>query len=30
MNMEILYRYVLAWMGCFGIMNVYFTRINIR
>ena len=27
--MEILHRYILAWMGCFGIMNVYFTRINI-
>jgi len=27
--MEFLWRYVLAWMGCFGIMNVYFCRINL-
>jgi len=23
------WRYVLAWMGCFGLMNVYFCRINL-
>ena len=23
------WRYVLAWMGCFGFMNVYFCRINL-
>ena len=27
--MKILCRYVLAWMGCLGIMNVYFCRINL-
>ena len=27
--MQLLWRYVLAWMGCLGIMNVYFCRINI-
>ena len=27
--MKILCRYVLAWMGCLGIMNVYFYRINL-
>ena len=27
--MKLLWRYVLAWMGCFGIMNVYFCRINL-
>ena len=25
-NMKILMRYVLAWMGAAGIMNVYFSR----
>ena len=28
-NMKLLWRYVLAWMGCLGIMNVYFCRINL-
>ena len=28
-SMKFLWRYVLAWMGCFGIMNVYFCRINL-
>ena len=28
-DMKLLWRYVLAWMGCFGIMNVYFCRINL-
>ena len=28
-SMKILCRYVLAWMGALGIMNVYFCRINI-
>ena len=28
-NMKFLWRYVLAWMGCLGIMNVYFCRINL-
>ena len=27
--MQLLWRYVLAWLGCLGIMNVYFCRINI-
>ena len=27
--MKLLWRYVLAWMGCLGIMNVYFCRINL-
>ena len=27
--MKILCRYVLAWMGALGIMNVYFCRINL-
>ena len=27
--MRILCRYVLAWMGALGIMNVYFCRINL-
>jgi ACS family sodium-dependent inorganic phosphate cotransporter-like MFS transporter 5 len=27
--MQLLWRYVLAWMGCLGIMNVYFCRINL-
>ena len=27
--MKILARYILAWMGCFGMMNLYFCRINI-
>ena len=29
-QMKISYRYVLAWLGCAGIMNVYFSRINLR
>ena len=28
-DMKLLWRYVLAWMGCLGIMNVYFCRINL-
>jgi len=28
-NMKVMWRYVLAWMGCLGIMNVYFCRINL-
>ena len=27
--MKILARYILAWMGAFGMMNLYFCRINI-
>ena len=27
--MTLSWRYVLAWMGCFGLMNVYFCRINL-
>ena len=27
--MRVLWRYVLAWMGALGIMNVYFCRINL-
>ena len=27
--MKILARYILAWMGCLGMMNLYFCRINI-
>ena len=27
--MQLLWRYVLAWLGCLGVMNVYFCRINI-
>ena len=27
--MKVLCRYVLAWMGALGIMNVYFCRINL-
>ena len=29
LRMKILCRYVLAWMGALGIMNVYFCRINL-
>ena len=28
-TMTLSWRYVLAWMGCFGLMNVYFCRINL-
>ena len=27
--MAVLWRYVLAWLGCLGIMNVYFCRNNL-
>ena len=27
--MELSCRYILAWMGCLGVMNVYFCRINL-
>ena len=27
--MQLLWRYVVAWMGCLGIMNLYFCRINL-
>ena len=27
--MKILARYILAWMGCLGMMNLYFCRINL-